>query len=44
MMRLPDGWHSVIEESSDMPYGDRRGMVEDRWGNVWQIATFKQAD
>ncbi len=32
-----------IEEPSDMPYGDRRGMVEDRWGNVWQIATFKQA-
>jgi uncharacterized glyoxalase superfamily protein PhnB len=22
-----------------MPYGDRRGMVEDAWGNVWQIAT-----
>jgi len=33
-----------LEEPSDMPYGDRRGMVEDRWGNVWQIATFKQAD
>ncbi len=32
-----------IEEPSDTPYGDRRGMVEDRWGNVWQIATFKQA-
>ena len=24
-----------------MPYGDRRGMVEDRWGNVWQIATYR---
>jgi uncharacterized glyoxalase superfamily protein PhnB len=23
-----------------MPYGDRRAMVEDKWGNVWQIATF----
>jgi len=31
-----------LEEPSDTPYGDRRGMVEDRWGNVWQIATFKQ--
>ena len=28
-----------IEEPIDTPYGDRRGMVEDRWGNVWQIAT-----
>jgi uncharacterized glyoxalase superfamily protein PhnB len=30
-----------IEAPIDTPYGDRRGMVEDRWGNVWQIATFK---
>lgn len=22
-----------------MPYGDRRCMVEDQWGNTWQIAT-----
>jgi PhnB protein len=28
-----------LEEPSEMPYGDRRGMVEDRWGNTWQIAT-----
>ena len=27
------------EEPSDLPYGDRRGMVQDRWGNTWQIAT-----
>jgi len=33
------GAHS-LEEPSDMPYGDRRGMVEDKWGNVWQIATY----
>ncbi len=32
-----------LEEPTDTPYGDRRAMVEDRWGNVWQIATFKQA-
>jgi uncharacterized glyoxalase superfamily protein PhnB len=29
-----------LEEPADMPYGDRRGMVEDEWGNTWQIATF----
>jgi len=29
-----------LEEPSEMPYGDRRCMVEDRWGNTWQIATY----
>jgi PhnB protein len=29
----------AMEAPSDMPYGDRRGMVKDRWGNTWQIAT-----
>ena len=28
-----------LEEPLDMLYGDRRGMVEDEWGNIWQIAT-----
>jgi tRNA-Thr(GGU) m(6)t(6)A37 methyltransferase TsaA len=28
-----------IEPPAEMPYGDRRAMVQDRWGNVWQIAT-----
>jgi tRNA-Thr(GGU) m(6)t(6)A37 methyltransferase TsaA len=28
-----------LEEPRDMPYGDRRAMAQDRWGNVWQIAT-----
>jgi uncharacterized glyoxalase superfamily protein PhnB len=28
-----------LEEPRDLPYGDRRAMVKDRWGNVWQIAT-----
>jgi uncharacterized glyoxalase superfamily protein PhnB len=27
-----------VEEPFDTPYGDRRCMVEDRWGNTWQIA------
>jgi len=28
-----------LEEPSDLPYGDRRGMVQDPCGNIWQIAT-----
>ncbi|HEY3028332.1 MAG TPA: VOC family protein [Pyrinomonadaceae bacterium] len=28
-----------LEEPVDTPYGDRRCMVEDKWGNTWQIAT-----
>jgi PhnB protein len=28
-----------VEAPSDMPYGDRRAMVNDDWGNVWQMAT-----
>lgn len=30
-----------LEPALDTPYGDRRAMVEDPWGNVWQIATFR---
>jgi PhnB protein len=33
------GAHSM-EEPSVVPYGDRRCMVEDQWGNTWQIATY----
>jgi len=29
---------TVVEEPTDTPYGHRRSMVEDAWGNVWQIA------
>ena len=28
----------VIEAPLDTPYGDRRCMIEDAWGNTWQIA------
>jgi len=28
-----------IEEPFNTPYGDRRCMVTDNWGNTWQIAT-----
>ena len=31
-----------LEKPVDMPYGDRRAMVRDRWGNTWQIATHKE--
>jgi PhnB protein len=27
-----------IEEPEEMPYGDRRAMIRDSWGNYWQIA------
>ncbi|HET7200408.1 MAG TPA: VOC family protein [Burkholderiales bacterium] len=33
-----------IERPSDMPYGDRRAMVKDPWGNFWQIATRRRDD
>jgi PhnB protein len=32
-----------LEQPADMPYGDRRGMVRDQWGNTWQIATHRGA-
>jgi uncharacterized glyoxalase superfamily protein PhnB len=31
-----------LEEPQDMPYGDRRGMVKDPCGNIWQIATHEE--
>jgi PhnB protein len=31
-----------LEEPAETPYGDRRGMVQDPCGNVWQIATYKE--
>ena len=32
---------STIEGLTDTPYGDRRATVKDRWGNTWQIATYR---
>lgn len=29
----------AIEKPVDTPYGDRRAVVKDAWGNTWQIAT-----
>jgi PhnB protein len=31
-----------LEKPIDTPYGDRRAMVCDPWGNTWQIATRRQ--
>jgi PhnB protein len=28
-----------VEKPTDTAYGDRRAVVEDGWGNTWQIAT-----
>jgi|SRR5262245_29053279 len=40
--RALDAGATSIEAVWDTPYGDRRGMVKDRWGNVWQIAVYRQ--
>ena len=28
-----------LEAPADLPYGDRRAMFSDPWGNLWQVAT-----
>jgi PhnB protein len=30
-----------LESPQDLAYGDRRAMVRDAWGNIWQIATHR---
>ncbi|MFT3699671.1 MAG: VOC family protein [Kofleriaceae bacterium] len=37
--RAMAGGATSLEAPLDTPYGDRRAMVEDRWHNVWQLAT-----
>lgn len=37
--RAIDAGAVSLEAPWDTPYGDRRAMVRDAWGNVWQIAT-----
>lgn len=37
--RAIDAGARSMESPLNTPYGDRRGMVEDPWGNTWQIAT-----
>ena len=41
--RAIDAGARSLEEPLETPYGDRRCMVEDKWGNTWQIATYSQA-
>ncbi|MBE8521876.1 VOC family protein [Amycolatopsis sp. H6(2020)] len=36
--RAVDCGATSLEEPADMPYGDRRAMVRDQFGNVFQIA------
>lgn len=38
--RALDAGARALEEPFDTPYGDRRCMVDDKWGNTWQIATY----
>jgi uncharacterized glyoxalase superfamily protein PhnB len=40
--RALDAGGVSLEEPQDLPYGDRRGMVQDPCGNIWQIATHKK--
>jgi uncharacterized glyoxalase superfamily protein PhnB len=37
--RAVEAGAEVIEGPTNLPYGDRRATVRDRWGNTWQIAT-----
>ena len=37
--RALDAGARSVEAPADVPYGDRRAMVVDEWGNTWQIAT-----
>ena len=37
--RAVEAGATTLEEPVETPYGDRRCMVEDEWGNTWQIAT-----
>ena len=32
---------TVVEEPLDTPYGDKRAVVNDSWGNMWQIAEYR---
>jgi PhnB protein len=40
--RALDAGAVSLEAAWETPYGDRRGMVRDPWGNVWQVATPKR--
>ncbi len=37
--RAVEAGAETLELPSDQVYGDRRAMVKDQWGNLWQIAS-----
>lgn len=39
--RAVEAGAETLELPSDQPYGDRRAMVKDAWGNLWQMASRK---
>jgi len=39
--RALDADAKSLEKPFDTPYGDRRCMIEDKWRNIWQIATYR---
>jgi uncharacterized glyoxalase superfamily protein PhnB len=41
--RARDAGATTLEAPLDTPYGDRRAMVQDRFGNVYQIAARRVA-
>jgi uncharacterized glyoxalase superfamily protein PhnB len=42
--RAAEAGAETLELPSDFPYGDRRAMVKDHWGNLWQIASHKHGN
>ena len=38
--RALEGGARQLEAPRETPYGDRRSMIEDPWGNTWQIASY----
>ena len=40
--RAVEAGATTLEPPSDQHYGDRRAMVKDAWGNLWQIASHKR--
>jgi len=42
--RAVEAGAETLELPSDQPYGDRRAMVRDPWGNLWQIASRKHGE
>lgn len=41
--RALDAGATRVEEPAEMPWGDRRAMVTDPYGNDWQIAAYGES-